>query len=143
VRGVAIEFDTSTEFGERAQRRFETDVVGWLTTVSPKGSPVPSPIWFLWDGETFLMYSQPHAPRIRNITANPRVSLNLDGDSVGGNIVIVSGTAAVSDDPPAPAVPAYMAKYATMIEEEGWTPESFAADYSTPVRITPTRLRGH
>ena len=29
------------------------------------------------------------------------------------------------------------------IERNAWTPASFAADYSVPVRITITRVRGH
>jgi hypothetical protein len=39
-------------------------------------------------------------------------------------------------------VPAYVAKYAAFIERNSWTPESFASDYSVPLRIAATRLRG-
>jgi len=31
-------------------------------------------------------------------------------------------------------------KYAEEIEKLEWTPESFAADYSQPVLVTPTRV---
>jgi hypothetical protein len=34
-------------------------------------------------------------------------------------------------------------KYAPLIERNRWTPASFAADYSVPVRIAITRVRGH
>jgi hypothetical protein len=34
-------------------------------------------------------------------------------------------------------------KYAPLIERNGWTQESFAADYSVPIRITVRRVRGH
>ncbi len=109
---MAFQIDTGTEFGQRVARRLESELIGWLTTVSPAGVPVPSPIWFLWDGESFLIYSQPDVPKLRNIAANPNVSLHLDGDGDGGDIVIVTGTAAVSQDPPAHEVPPYIAKYA-------------------------------
>ena len=56
--------------------------------------------------------------------------------------MIVSGTAAPSDDPAADGVSAYVEKYAAFIERNGWTPASFAADYSVALRIEPTRLRG-
>jgi hypothetical protein len=46
------------------------------------------------------IYSQLGA-RVRNITANPRVTLNFDGDGRGGDIVILSGTAHVDADAPA------------------------------------------
>ncbi|MDX6631164.1 MAG: hypothetical protein QOH00_3410, partial [Gaiellales bacterium] len=44
--------------------------------------------------------------------------------------------------PPAHELPDYVEKYATFIGRNSWTPESFAADYSVPVRIEATRLRG-
>ncbi len=48
----------------------------WLTTVHPDGQPQSVPLWFLWNGETFLVYSQPGSQKLRNIGRNPRVDLN-------------------------------------------------------------------
>ena len=135
--------DTATEFGARATRRLDSELIGWLTTVTPKGVPVPIPVWFWWDGDALWLYSQPNTPKLRNIAANPSVSLHLDGDGRGGAVVVVTDTAAVAGSPPADAVPAYIAKYTELIAGYGWTPASFAADYSVAVQITPTRLRGH
>ena len=105
---MAIAIDTTTPFGERAARRLREEPLAWLVTVSPAGQPQPSPIWFEWDGSSILLYSKPDTPKLRNIAANPRVTLHLDGNGDGGDIVIVSGTAAVSDDPPADQVPSYV-----------------------------------
>jgi PPOX class probable F420-dependent enzyme len=107
--------------------------------------PQPVPVWFLWDGaDGIVVYSRPDTPKLRAIERNPRVSLNLDGNGEGGDIVVALGEAALSDDePPAHEVPAYVEKYAPLIERNGWTPESFAADYSVPIRITVRRVRGH
>lgn len=141
---MASIIDSSTPFGERAARRLHEDRLAWLTTVSPQGAPQPVPVWFLLDDDgTVLIYSKPDTPKLRNIAANERVSLNLDGNGEGGDIVVVGGTARVSDDPPAYAVAAYVAKYGATIARNGWTPESFAGDYSVALRLTPTRLRGH
>ena len=141
---MTFAIDTSTPFGERAARRIRDELVGWLVTVSPAGAPQPVPVWFLWDGAgSVLLYSRPGKPKLRNIEANPRVSLHLDGNGRGGDIVVLSGTAAVSDDPPADRVDEYVEKYGPLIEGNGWTPASFAADYSVPVRITLRRLSGH
>ena len=135
--------DTSTEFGRRAERRLREDVLAWLTTVDSAGTPQPIPIWFLWDGaESVLLYSKPDTAKLRSIAGNPRVSLNLDGNGRGGDIVVATGTAALSDDPPAHEVPEYVEKYAPLIARNGWTPESFAADYSVPIRISLRRIRG-
>jgi PPOX class probable F420-dependent enzyme len=102
------------------------------------------PVWFLWDGESsILLYSKPDTPKLRHIAANPRVTLNLDGNGRGGDIVVVHGAAHVATDPAADRVPAYLEKYAERIAELNWTAESFAADYSVPLRIDVSRVTGH
>ena len=84
--------DESTEFGARVARHLREEIVVWMTTVAPDGSPLPMPVWFHWDGgENVLMYSQRGA-RVRNIEANPHVTLNFAGDGDGGDIVVLSGT---------------------------------------------------
>ena len=136
--------DEETEFGARAARRLREEHLAWLTTVSPSGAPQPVPIWFLWDGsESVLLYSRPSTPKLRNIEQNPRATLHLDGNGGGGDIVVCHGLASVSDDASAAEVPAYVTKYAALIERSGWTPASFAADYSVPIRIAISRIRGH
>jgi PPOX class probable F420-dependent enzyme len=136
--------DQHTEFGARAARRLRDEVVIWMTTVTPDGSPLPRPVWFLWDGdESAVMYSRP-SPRVRNLESNPRVTLNFDGDGEGSDIIVFSGTAAVDPElPPADRWPAYLAKYDEHIASIGMTPESFAKAYSVPVRIRFTRVDGH
>ena len=135
--------DTATSFGERAQRRLRDERLGWLTTTSANGTPQPIPVWFLWDdADSFLIYSKPGTAKLRNIAERPRVSLHLDGNGDGGDIVVVLGDLAVSDDPPAHDVPAYVEKYRGFIARSSWTPESFAADYSVPLRLHASALRG-
>jgi PPOX class probable F420-dependent enzyme len=141
---MAFAIDTSTAFGARVAQRLNDELIGWLVTVSPAGAPQAAPVWFLWDGaDSLLVYSRPGKPKLRNIEANPRVTLHLDSDGVGGNVVVLAGRARISDDPPADRIDAYIEKYRGRIEGNGWTPASFAADYSVPVRIELTRLTGH
>jgi PPOX class probable F420-dependent enzyme len=135
--------DEGTPSGDRAARRLREDIVIWLTTVTSGGSPLPAPVWFVWDGaESVHMYSRPGA-RIRNLEANPRVSLNFDGDRRGGDIVVLAGDASVARDAPAADEnDDYLAKYREHIGGIGMTPGTFAERYSVPVRIRLTRLRG-
>ena len=115
--------DESSEFGRRAARRLHEERLAWLTTVSPRGTPQPVLVWFMWDGEaSILLYSQPDTPKLRNIAQNPRVSLHLDGNGQGGDVVVCVGEASVSDDPPAHQVDEYVKKYAPLIERNRWTP---------------------
>ena len=83
--------DESTEFGARVAAHLREEIVVWLTSVSPSGTPLPMPVWFLWEGgESVVMFSRDGA-RVRNLEANANVSLNFAGDGRGGDIVVLSG----------------------------------------------------
>ena len=134
--------DPGTENGARADARLRSEVVAWLITVSEAGMPVPTPVWFWWDGDTILVYSQRDKPKLRHIAVNPRVSFAMRTDELGDEITVISGSAAVDpQSPSAEALPGYVEKYAALIERLGADPASFAAEYAVPIRITPTRLR--
>jgi PPOX class probable F420-dependent enzyme len=127
---------------ERAEARLRQNLMAWLTTVRPDGQPVSVPVWFLMreDG-TILLYTQPGKQKLRNIAANPKVSMGLDVTDIGRNIVRLEGTAAVAENTPAAnEQPAYLAKYTERIGALFGTPEKFAGLFSTPVVITPTKL---
>lgn len=136
--------DTSSPSGKHVERRLRDELIIWLTTVRLNRVPEPSPVWFLWDGQTVLVYSQPGKLKLTNIQRNPNVALHFDGDGHGGDIVILTGNAVIDHDtPPASDVPAYVEKYRARIAEIGMTPETFAGEYSVPIRITPTKLRSY
>lgn len=139
-----MEIDTSTEFGTRVERRLLEERIIWLVTTDSKGAPQPSPVWFIWDGKTAMMYSQPNTPKLRNIKASPRVSLHFNSDEYGGDVVVFSAEASIEPDAqPCNLVPTYVEKYADGMTSISMTPESFAAAYSVPVRLRLTGLRGH
>ena len=133
--------DPWNEAHAKAEVRLRIELIAWLTTVTPEGQPQSTPVWFWWDGGTFLLYSQPNAPKLANLAANPRVSLHLGDDGWGGDVVAFEGTAELADGPPADEVGEYIEKYRERIEGYDWTPASFASDYSQAIRITPTRAR--
>ncbi len=135
--------DEQTEFGARVARHLREEMVVWLTTVTPSGAPLPRPVGFLWDGgELVSVYSQ-RGIRVRNIAANPRVALNFGGDGVGGDIVVVSGTAQVDRSAPAAAENRdWVIKYRAQFERFGMTAESFSKRFDVPVRIRITAVHG-
>jgi PPOX class probable F420-dependent enzyme len=99
-------------------------------------------VWFWWDGDVFHLFSQPRQPKIRNISANPRVSLHLEGGREGDDVVVFEGRARiVRDVQPATSLPGYIEKYRRLIARYGWTPEGFAVDYAVPIVVRPTRVR--
>ena len=134
--------DPATEKGARADTALRDDVVTWLITVAADGTPVPTPVWFWWDGETVLVYSQREKPKLRHLAANPKVAFALRTDELGDRIIVVSGVAEVDESAPAAnRLDAYVKKYGPLIERLGTDPAGFAAEYAVPIRIRPTRLR--
>lgn len=132
--------DTTTEAGARAERRLREEEVAWFTTVRPDGQPRSVPVWFLWDGTSFLLYSRPGQQKLKNIGQNSRVGLNLNSNDHGGDVVRVEGTAEVVPDvPPANEVGEYLEKYREAIARIGFDPDGFARAYSVALRVTSAR----
>jgi PPOX class probable F420-dependent enzyme len=137
-------FDRSTAFGARVEQRLKDSLVIWLTTVKPDGTPEPNPVWFLWENSSILIYSQPAAFKVRNLTQNPKVSLHFDTDPEGSEVIVFTGEANIDQTAPkADQHLAYLKKYRQGIADINMDPESFANDFSIAVRIKPLRLRGY
>ena len=131
-------------FDERPdiQARLDDEQVVWMTTVNSAGQPQTSPVWFIVQGESIVVYSLRATPRVRNVATNPRVSLNLNSTPSGNEVVIIEGRAEiVTGGPAAHEEPDYVTKYETAIEDLGMTPDTFAADYPVRIHVHPTRLR--
>lgn len=133
------------EFGERVARRLREEQVGWFTSVGADGTPQPNPVWFLWDGaDSLLVYNRADAARLAHVAARPRVSLNLDGNGRGGDIVVLLGEATLDPDaPPADRHAEYLAKYRDAMTRVSGSPEGFAAAYPVALRVAVRRIRGH
>jgi PPOX class probable F420-dependent enzyme len=135
----------ASEFGDRVRARLHSEPLIWLTTIGADGTPQPNPVWFLWeeDVESVLIYNANAAHRIAHVAARPTVSMNFNSDSDGGDVMVFAGVAEHAGDAPANNDhEAYLAKYAELIVEIGSDREKFAADYSVPLRIRITKVRG-
>jgi PPOX class probable F420-dependent enzyme len=129
-------------FTAKTLDRLASERIVWMTTVDPHGQPQTSPVWYLWDGDAFVIYSLDPTPRLDNIEANPRVALNLDGNGSGGDIVTIEGSAIIDRTAPGPhEVAAYVERYRDRMDRGWGGPSQFAARYPTLIRVTPTRVR--
>jgi PPOX class probable F420-dependent enzyme len=137
-----LEAKIGSDDGAWAREHLAADVVAWLTTISPNGTPQSSPISFLWDGATIFFYSQPDTPKLRNLELSPRISFHLRGDDHADHALILEGEAAVDPSiPPSDVHRAYQAKYAAPLAHWGMDEAETARRFSVPIRITPTRVR--
>ena len=136
--------DSKTKLERKAKSLIKSEYVVWLTTVDSDHTPQPRPVWFIWDDDTFLIFSQPKAHKVQHIKQNDSVSLHFNTDETGDKDVIVYiGKASLDiNSPPAHKVPAYLRKYRKGIKELGMTLEQFSSDYSVAIRVKPTSLRG-
>ena len=136
--------DPKKKLESKAKRLVKQEYIIWLTTVDSTNTPQPRPVWFIWDKDSFLIFSQPKAHKVAHIRKNSFVSLHFNTDKTGDEDVIVySGIASIDETvKPAQKVPAYFRKYKTGITKIGMTPEQFSKEYSVAIRVKPSSLRG-
>jgi PPOX class probable F420-dependent enzyme len=137
-----IMIDLSSDFGAYVNQRLGDEGVIWLTTVAADGTPQPNPVWFLWDNNSFLIYTKPDSAKLKNIKRNPRVSLNLEGaTSQGGEVMVITGIASIEEHAPEPN-PKYYAKYKGITKKLGREFADVYREYSISIRVMPLKLRG-
>jgi PPOX class probable F420-dependent enzyme len=130
----------SLKLDGHVRSRLRKEIVIWLATSRRDGKPQVVPVWFWWDGTSFLIYSVP-GQKVRDIESNPRVQLHLNSDPEGGDVVRIDGVARLAPDEVAAfRAPAYVRKYRTYIADNGWTPKSFSQLYHVAIRVSPTRV---
>ena len=122
------------------ESRLKKELVIWFVTAGKNAHPQAVPVWFLWDGRSFLIHAQ-DGIKVRHVSENPFVELHLNSDEAGDDVMRVSGQAAVSQKPPAHQDTAYMRKYGRSIRDLGMTPEDFSDTYRNRIRVS--RLRYH
>ena len=137
--------DFNSKFGRTIKKHLKNQHFVWLTTVDAKGTPQPRPVWFIWEDDSFLIFSQPNAYKVKHIRNNPKVSLNFNTTDENGekSVIIFIGEAVIDKKvSPAHEIKAYLKKYKAGIIGLNTTPEEFSKEYSTAIRIKPTEVRG-
>lgn len=136
--------DLTSNFGQAVNQHLENEYVIWLTTVDSNLAPQPRPVWFIWEDESFLIFSQAKAHKVAQIKKNSNVALHFNTDETGDKHVIVFiGEASIEpNSPPAHNVPEYFEKYKEGISNLDMTPEGFSDEYSVAIRIRLTEIRG-
>ena len=135
--------DFSTPIGQKIEQWLHQEQIIWLTTVDSHATPQPRPVWFHWDGETILIFSQVTGAKVRHIANNPRVALNFNTDEEGGEVGVIIGEGVISKESvPGGRLKAYQEKYEQGIQDIGLTPESMLAEYPVVILVTPLAVRG-
>jgi len=131
--------DFTTSFGKRVATLLANEQEIWLTTVNAEGVPQPTPVWFLWENDSFLVYTKPGSPKVANLKRSPKVSLNF---GTGDPVAIFTCDVQMGVDVSPASKAAYLEKYHQGILDIKLTDETMLQEYSLALRITPTKLRG-
>lgn len=136
--------DFTSNFGRAVMQHLKNEYVIWLTTVDSNLAPQPRPVWFIWEDDSFLIFSQAKAHKVAHIKKRPKVALHFNTDETGDrNVIVFVGDASIDINcPPAYKVPAYFEKYKQGIADLDMTPEGFSNEYSVAIRIRATEIRG-
>jgi PPOX class probable F420-dependent enzyme len=136
--------DLTSKFGRVVEEHLNNQYVIWLTTVDSNLTPQPRPVWFIWEEDSFLIFSQAKAYKVKHITKNPKVALHFNTDETGDeHVIIFLGDASIDTNcHPAHQVHAYFEKYNSGIADLKMTPEEFSREYSIAIRIKSTEVRG-
>ena len=130
------------EMPTAARRRITRDNVVWLTTITDRGAPAPNPVWFVPDGDDLVVFSSPHARKVRYIEQRPTVTLHFNSGPDGGDVVVITGEAVLAHGRRPSALRAYLDKYeASITGPLATTVDEIDRTYNTEIRIRPTRVR--
>jgi PPOX class probable F420-dependent enzyme len=123
----------------RAERRLRDEPVVWLGTVDAAGRPHLVPTWFSWDGESLWIFSKPHAVKVRNVRAEPRVTLAL-GDALDDfDVQLIEARAELREARTPAVLQLHLSKYRNRLRDAGISRDEYVATYSQAIRIRPTR----
>lgn len=70
-----------------------------LATITPEGFPHVTPVWFDYDGKTFLISTTRERKKARNLMKNNKAGLSIAPAELPYKAVVGYGTVEIEDDP--------------------------------------------
>lgn len=83
-----------------AERFLRGRHIATLTTINPDGTPLQTPVWYLYQDGLLYIRTSSNSGKVRNIRRDPRVSLCVQDERPPYRGVTVNGTAAVQPEQP-------------------------------------------
>lgn len=115
----------------------------WFVTVREDGMPQPTPVWFVPDGDDFLIYTNQTTQKLKNLQANPKVSLAYATDVEANGYIVATGEASIDTSAPNPVDnAAYFKKYEEGFRGINMTPDAFRGYFTVAIRVKVNNVRG-
>jgi PPOX class probable F420-dependent enzyme len=68
-----------------------------LVTLMPDGAPHVAPVWYSWDGKSYVVLAEPTTVKIRNMRGDARVAMSIASRQTPYSYVLVQGTATITE----------------------------------------------
>jgi hypothetical protein len=121
-----------------AEERLRAATVYWIATSAPDGTPHVRPVDGLWHDGVLYVGGSPETRWARDLVANPRVSVHLDG---GSDVVILEGDVELLEHGVGPELAVTLADLSNAkYPQYGMTPEMYAGP--GPFAIRPRSAFG-
>jgi hypothetical protein len=78
-----------------AQELIRSNIPARLAYTGLDGFPRVIPIGFYWNGTQFILATSTKAPKVRALSAHPKVALTIDTVTFPPNVLMVRGTASI------------------------------------------------
>lgn len=144
MSGTDFDLSAGEATAEAVAQRLDADIIGWLVTVRADGRPHAVPVWFLWRDSRALVLSEPDTVKVRNLRHSPQALLHLHADSTGNGVVVLVGSATISDRSTtqwlAEIREPCTAKYAQAMVEFGMGLDAIAEQFCAVIEFTPISI---
>ena len=109
-----------------------------LATHRTDGTTQMTPVWFIWENETFIISTVKHTVKWKNLVRDQRCSIIADEPE--GHYVSASGMAELIDGDVYDDTLRIVQKYKTPAEIEEYMAEIYREGERTIIRLKPERL---
>jgi PPOX class probable F420-dependent enzyme len=127
-----------------ALRLLDERIIAWFTTVDARGRPHAVPVWFFWHDGRVVVFSRHDSVKVAHVRRGSPVLVHLDTGRFGSEVVILHGTATVSDRDAASWLDdfreGYERKHAEAIADYGMPLDDIVATFSAAIVFTPERV---
>ena len=122
-----------------AKKLLTSTIPARLAYVWIDGTPLVIPTYFHWSGEEVVVGSTPNAPKFKALRANPAVALTIDSPDYPPEVLMIRGTAELSEhDGIIPEYAAYCRRY---LGEEGGSQWLAQMEQIPGMRMTRLAIR--
>ncbi|MBA8794363.1 nitroimidazol reductase NimA-like FMN-containing flavoprotein (pyridoxamine 5'-phosphate oxidase superfamily) [Friedmanniella endophytica] len=122
-----------------AEQRLQATGTFWFHTTRPDGRPHAMPAWGVWLDRRLWFDGSPETRRMRNLAANPAISVHLED---GDRALIVEGVAAEAGPPGAELGGRLAAAFTRLFGTRGYSPEPTGWDEGGLYAVTPRTAFG-